>query len=392
MSIQEKNNKYAVHFGSGNIGRGFIGKLLSESGYHVTFVDIQQNIIEAIQEKKQYTVEILSDNGSAMDTVTNVDGILNTPQNLLLIKKAISNADLVTTAVGVSILDRIAPTIAEALEYRLSNTTKPLNIIACENKVGASTLLHNAIKTHLSDTTILDQKVGFPCCGVDRIVVNKQYNDVLTVCVEEYSEWCIDSTAFVGEVPYIKEVVFTDTLQSFVERKLFTLNTGHAITAYLGYLYKYHTIDQAIKDRTINAIVKSAMEESSAALVQEWGLSMETQKQYVQKILGRFSNTALQDAVVRVARDPLRKLADQDRLIMPLTKCRKHSLSYDNLLIGIAGALLFDETEDKEAVSLQEQIQAHGIASTLASVCNITDASLIKAITNCYNTLKNTCS
>ncbi|MCI9383732.1 MAG: mannitol-1-phosphate 5-dehydrogenase, partial [Lachnospiraceae bacterium] len=30
----------AVMYGGGNIGRGFIGMLFSESGYEVTFVDV----------------------------------------------------------------------------------------------------------------------------------------------------------------------------------------------------------------------------------------------------------------------------------------------------------------------------------------------------------------
>ena len=40
--------KQAIMIGAGNIGRGFIGAILSRSGYHVTFADVNMTLIDAI--------------------------------------------------------------------------------------------------------------------------------------------------------------------------------------------------------------------------------------------------------------------------------------------------------------------------------------------------------
>ena len=48
--------KKAIQFGAGNIGRGFIGGLLSEAGYHVVFADVNQEIVDKINEDKKYTI------------------------------------------------------------------------------------------------------------------------------------------------------------------------------------------------------------------------------------------------------------------------------------------------------------------------------------------------
>ena len=50
--------KQAIMIGAGNIGRGFIGALLERSGYHVTFADVVEELISAINERKSYTVHI----------------------------------------------------------------------------------------------------------------------------------------------------------------------------------------------------------------------------------------------------------------------------------------------------------------------------------------------
>ena len=70
----------------------------------------------------------------------------------------------------------------------------------------------------------------------------------LAVTVEEFSEWIVDRTQLKGWTHDIPGMELTDDLMAFVERKLFTLNTGHAITAYLGFAKGLPTIRDAILD------------------------------------------------------------------------------------------------------------------------------------------------
>ena len=121
-----------------------------------------------------------------------------------------------------------------------------------------------------------------------------------------------------GEIPKIEGMQLTDNLMAFVERKLFTLNTGHAITAYLGVLKGYETVKESIEDEEIATIVKEAMKESGEVLINRYGFEREKHYLYIDKIINRFKNPYLKDEVSRVGREPLRKLGFNDRLIKPL--------------------------------------------------------------------------
>ena len=183
----------AVHFGAGNIGRGFIGEILAKNGFHITFVDVNETIIQALKERKSYTIE-LADASHQQINVENVTGLNNMTEPEKVVE-AIAEADLVTTAIGPNILPRIAELIAQGIDARAeANCQKPLDIIACENMIGGSTFLAEEVAKYLKNPAYAEQWIGFPDAAVDRIVPLQKHEDPLFVQVEPFCEWVIDDT------------------------------------------------------------------------------------------------------------------------------------------------------------------------------------------------------
>lgn len=170
-----------------------------------------------------------------------------------------------------------------------------------------------------------------------------------------------------------------DNLAAYVERKLFTLNTGHAVLAYLGNLKGYVTIEECVNDEEILSAVRGAMSESGAALVQKFGLSASEHAAYIEKIISRFRNRYLGDTVARIGRDPWRKLAPEDRLIAPLKTADGFGLGIDYLLLGIGAALHYHNPGDPESIRLQERIAELGIVGAIAEVTGIATGTPLNA-------------
>lgn len=380
--------KKAIQFGAGNIGRGFIGALLENAGYHVVFADVAAAIIDKINEDKSYTVYI-KDVECKDIKLTNISGVNSTTDAVI---DEMKDAEIITTAVGVRIFPRIAPTFAKAITARKdSGSTGYLNIIACENAVKASSQLKVEVYKILDDAgkEYADKYVGFPDCSVDRIVPPVKTENPVDVVVENYYEWNVEQAAFKGEIPKIDGMNLADNLEAYIERKLFTLNTGHCITAYLGYIKGHGTIEDSIKDEKIYNIVKSAMTESGMGLIEKHKLDKEAHLKYIDKIIGRFKNPYLQDDVARVGREPLRKLSSSDRLVKPLVTALGYNLNVDNLILGIGAALHYDNNADEQSVELQEKIKSLGIKGAMKEISGLEDENILDKIEKAYNEIKN---
>ena len=373
----------AIQFGAGNIGRGFIGAVLSKAGYDVVFADVNTEVIDKINKDKTYKIHVMDVECEEI-IVENITGVISINDDIL---DEIKKAEIITTAVGLVILPRIAPTIAKGIQLRKEAGVKtPLNIIACENAIKASSQLKDEVMKFLSEDEIayLEEFVGFPDCSVDRIVPPGKSENILDVVVEKFYEWNVEEKSFKGKIPQIEGMNLADNLMAYIERKLFTLNTGHAITAYLGNLKGYSTIDESIKDEKIYDVVKKAMTESGKGLIEKYKLDEEAHFKYIDKIIERFKNPYLKDDVSRVGREPLRKLNESDRLIKPLMTAKGFNLIIDNLLLGVGAALHYNNTEDPQSVKLQDLIKEKGIKIAISEVANISDNELLEKIAKAY--------
>ena len=356
--------KQAIMIGAGNIGRGFIGALLEKSGYHVTFADVAENLISAINQRKSYTVHI-QDKECAQWTVANISGISSANQEL--VDAIAGDCELITTAVGLRILPIVAKPIAGIKARRAAGSAQILNVVACENAIRGTSQLRDAVYANLSgaDLDYAKEYVGFADCAVDRIVPKASFENPLDVAVEQYTEWDVEKAGWKGERPEIEGLGWVDNLDAYLERKLFTLNSGHAICAYLGALKGYRTIVESIADPAIGALVHQAMWESGEGLIKKFSFDPDAHHAYIERIFARFQNPFLADETTRVAREPIRKLAPTDRLMKPLMTAYGYGLNVDHLIFGAAAALHSTCPEDEQSVELMKAIEAEGVEKTL---------------------------
>lgn len=342
-----------VHFGGGNIGRGFVAEFLHNSGYEVVFVDVMDTIIEQLQKTKSYEVTEIGPDGEHKFTIDNYRAI-NSKYELEKVVEEIATADVVTCAVGPNVLKFIADPIAKGIEARKADS--PLAVIACENAIGATDTLRGFIEQKLSPETLenIAPKAAFANSAIDRIVPIQDEGAGLNVKIEKFYEWCVEEKPFNGKPPAIKGVHFVEDLEPYIERKLFTVNTSHATAAYYGYQAGKQYIHEVLEDKKLHDIVQGVLEETAHLICTKHNhISKEEQDDYVQNIVKRISNPVLKDNVERVGRAPLRKLSRKERFIGPAAHLAEADEKVDNLLGAIEQALRFQNVKgDDESVEL----------------------------------------
>ena len=358
-------------YGGGNIGRGFVGALMSLSGYRVTFIDVALPVVEELREKECYPLRFVSNEGKEDITITNVTAVNGNDTEAA--SDVIARCDIMATAVGARILKFIIPNIVAGLRKRWAAGGAPLNIIICENLNDANKVVERMIKEQLSpeEQRIFDENVGLVEASIGRMVPvqtdEMKDGEPLRVCVERYGFLPVDKAAFKGGIPQVRNMVPFEPFDFFVKRKLFIHNMGHATTAYLGGLKGVEYIWQAIDDPEIRIIAQNAMLESALALSKRYGVDLGGIQLHITDLLGRFTNAALGDTVARVGGDPGRKLAPADRLVGSSLLALEEGVTPAYIAVGAAAGVkrYLDEagTPQGEAAAAQVLAEVSGLAA-----------------------------
>lgn len=316
----------AVVFGGGSIGRGFLGQLLSQSGFETVFVDVNEALISGLNERHSYPIRVVSNEKQYDIMVQNVRAVHsdNAPAE-------VADADILFTSAGVNVLPHIAPVIERGLALR----DKGVDIVICENLMDADSYLRGLIKT--------DLPVGFVEASVGRMVPvmtdEMRAADPLCVWVEPFCTLYVDKDAFQNPIPDIRGMQPDAPFSYYIQSKLYLHNMGHALAAYMGMQKGYTYIWEAMEDADIAACVKDAMYASAEALSLEHGRPFETVKAYADDLMQRFCNRYLGDTTKRVGRDTRRKLMPDDRFLGAIQLCQKHHISTDAIKRGVMAAL-----------------------------------------------------
>ena len=323
--------RQATVFGAGAIGRGLLGWLLGRAGWKVTFVDISSELVEQLNRAGEYQVIEVGGAGRTPHTISGVSAV--DAGDTASTVDAVASADLVCTAVGAPVLERVAPTIAAALHREGSRIG---NVLACENVDPNTALLRHHVE---SLAVTVPESVGFPETLVDRMIPGSAGGG-LSLEVEPRFEFKVERESWVGGHPGIAGFELVADLQLHRKRKLWLVNGLHAASAFLGLQAGHVTVAQSVSDPSI----RSRLDEIAGTMAGVLASRVQDRRReelvgYGRSNLDRFADTALVDPLRRVARNPLRKLGPDERLVGPARAAARLGLPIGALCDAIVSGL-----------------------------------------------------
>jgi mannitol-1-phosphate 5-dehydrogenase len=350
----------AVIIGPGRIGLGFAGDLLDRGGAKLTVVG-RGDVVENLRRTGGYRVRLVDQGGERERDIRVRRALFGSEVGAVAAE--IARARVVAVAVGPQNLGAIAPLIAAGLQARTRK--KPLNVIAFENAVDAGPNLRAAVAERLPSGFPLERH-GFSGAIVSRVVSSRLGDPTderpLTLLGDPYRTFEVHKRSLRKPLPKVPGMVRVKDFEAAFNRKLYLLSTGHAAVAYLGFLKGYRYVHAAVRDREIRTAALEAMREGQRGLAARYGEELAGGELELQAILWRFENAALNDPVVRVGRDPERKLRPGERLMGPAELCEEEGVPVATLPVAAAAALCFDGANGTAALP-------SGAPSALHEIC-----------------------
>jgi mannitol-1-phosphate 5-dehydrogenase len=373
-----------VIIGPGRIGCGYLAPLFQSAGWEVVLVAPDAATTERIRRSRRYAVRITArpaanGNGNGNGTGNGTEAarfLVDTPFAVTIgtpdFVQAVAGADLVCTSVGVERVRSLAPALSPALAARPPSC--PLDIWLVENCDCARQLEHH-VRASSAAAGLRLPPLAFAGAIAEVAVARGSWRKAETITEfvgDRYRSLRVDQRGLLTGVPSLPGVRGTATFLAHLHEKLYVFNAGHAICAYLGWLRRHSTIAEAAADPALRPLIAGSMLEARrAVLAANPSLGTDLHGR-VAEALARFGDRELADPIVRVAREPIRKLSAGDRLLGPAELIRQRTGRVPKYFaLAVAAALLYRNEADEQSRRLGIELERAGVMAVLESVCGL---------------------
>ena len=370
----------ALVIGAGRSGRGYVGELYNLEGYQLTYADIDQELVDNLNAQGYYTVFKIDEDGS--ETVRKISGYkaLHTIRDHKEYIESIIQSDYVSTATFPDGFDAISDDIVEAVkERKRRGITKPMAITVGANYVGVYDYYNRRITSQLDEEelayfrkyvglveSIIRRASSYPTDeqkAVDRLAIQ---GDCLGTLEVERNAFVFGDS---HQLPHFFKPI--DNVKREMIIKIWIGNTLHCSYAYLGHYHHLHSSFEAAVDDYVSKCSYYACEEAYNAVAKQLGLSIPRPVSEWQGIWTYYRNPALQDTVLRIGADPIRKLSRNERFIGPALMSLENGDVPVFICRNAAYGFVYENPDDPSACRLQEMIRSQGIEKTIEDVCQL---------------------
>lgn len=370
--------KQVIILGAGKIGRGYLADVFSDAGYHLVLINRSAKKADELNAQKKYTLFISGQEGVRRRVIADYEAYSSERDFEQCVEK-IRETNYICISLFQTAFASAADLIAEAIRRRrAAGEYAPMNVMFFVNVVYPSDTFRKLLEerlTNAEDRAYLDRYVGL----VEALTFRGGFNpteemkreDPLCVSAGEGMELPVGDD-FVGEPPRdIPGLQLCDRVQGRLVYKIWSANMRHCMVAEMGIYRGYTYIYEGADDAYIRACVDRATEEADFGIMQEFGFAREDLIEDETVRWEALRNHNEKDDNDRVAADPLRKLARNDRHIGPALLCKKNGKIPFFLCRGAAYLLMYDQKKDASSQRMQQMIREKGMEEAIYSICQL---------------------
>ena len=382
-----------VIWGAGRIGRGFVAALFRDPAWRIVFVDIDRDLVDQLNERRQYTIFRATPEGVSREIMKDCFTAVHTSDSEALAALFREEGLLLDIAVHATELDRVAEMIRPLLIERASalpgstldilmNVNMSLPDEAFREKLTAALSDHPAASGYLKHSVGIS---GIAAACISPLATEEmKLEDPLALLNNNYPEQAISEDALRGEKPCLPRLRLSKNLSAEETRKLYTLNMAHALLCYLGLPKGYKTVLEAMNDPELRALVDQALDEANQGLLKALPLTKDELSWWRDTVISLLMNPYINDALQRLGADTRRKLGRHDRLTGPAALCLEAGGVPRAIAKAIRAGFTY-ENDDPGTRAVRSAMNEHGLAAAITEICGLTpEHPLYNMILNDY--------